>query len=1063
MSKVLGLDIGSNSVGWALVDTEQESIIGMGVRIFPEAVNEKNTEREQSKNVERRMKRQLRRQYERRRMRTDAVRGNLFRFGLLPTDTEEFRKVLMLDPYELRAKALTTKLKPYEIGRIVDHINSRRGFQSNRKAASEEETSGAIFDGTKDGTKPGINEMDNALNPMLRRYKDFQANKSTILSKLPPTTDGFRTIGEYLQSLDPHQVRRRSRFTLRDHYRIELELILEYQAKHSPDLLPREVIDKILKKVFHQRPLKSVRHLVGNCRFEPMKKRCHASHPEYQRFRMLQSVNALRVVSATRVQDDDKKLTGGERAALMTAIEQAGKPKHDKNGKLIIPKKLALDKPEALKSALGWPKKLPDAKANLEAIDLPSTIHQLYEVLGKSRVDALSQKELHDIWVILDFAADVDWAAEWAKKHLGLTDEKALQFAKIRMEDGYGSLSLKAVRKILPFLEKPDCMQYHEAVVHAGYKHHDEMLDIEVGNSMPALAPADARNPIVQRSFSEMRRVVNAIVKKWGNPDIIRVEMGREIKLPAFKRAKIAKDNKKNRTQNDADKQLLTQDFGVDDPRRHDVLKYRLWREQGEVCMYTGKRIDYNMLFNGSVDVDHILPYSRTLDDSRENKVVCFREINQKKSDLTPIEAIHHGIIDEISYKERVAALYRNHSITPGKQRKLLMTPEVFAERFSDDETTGFVARQLNDTRHTSRIALKYLKHVCGRVEASTGAHTAMLRRKWGLDGVLPELASRGRAWVAPITEPGRKDRDDHRHHAVDALAIALTSKPIIQKISTLNARTENLNQDLRDDKIKLPDAPIAGLFKLAVDAVDNIIVSHRKSKPGRGALHQETLYGIARGRDGNQARNERQLPLYVVRKPLSPMLSCGDVQNIVDPVIRKLVEERLRSKGVNVDADKYTIPQDAFIQPLWFTLGNGQRRQIKRVRITVPSTSMIQLRKDGVYVEPGGNDHMHIVRTPNEKKPLWEVRKIYDVATSQPMQLDYNIDGDHLKLRIGDLVDVPEKGVYKVQKMTGTGSGQMGMYHHADASGDVKHLLRPTPSSLQGAKLNVTVLGEVL
>lgn len=105
----------------------------------------------------------------------------------------------------------------------------------------------------------------------------------------------------------------------------------------------------------------------------------------------------------------------------------------------------------------------------------------------------------------------------------------------------------------------------------------------------------------------------------------------------------------------------------------------------------------------------------------------------------------------------------------------------------------------------------------------------------------------------------------------------------------------------------------------------------------------------------------------------------------------------------------------------------------------------------------------MHIVRTPNEKKPLWEVRKIYDVATSQPMQLDYNIDGDHLKLRIGDLVDVPEKGVYKVQKMTGTGSGQMGMYHHADASGDVKHLLRPTPSSLQGAKLNVTVLGEVL
>lgn len=1044
MSKVLGLDLGSNSVGWALIDTEAEHIIGMGVRIFPEAVNEKDTEREASKNVERRLKRQLRRQYERRRMRTNTVRNALYKSGLLPTDPDEFSRVLLLDPYELRARALNEKLDLFEIGRIVDHINSRRGFLSNRKASSEEEASGTIYKGTADG-KAGINDVASALHPELQLYKQYLASKDAVLASLPPLSDGFRTMGEYLASLDPHEQRRRNRFTLRDHYRIELDLILNLQSKHYPKVLTSDAVDWILSKVFYQRPLKSVRHLVGKCRFEPGKKRSHKSHPEYQRFRFLQQLNSLRIQSADRVEEDETKLDAHERAALIAAVEQASK-------------KIPFDKPSALKKVLGWPKSI-DAKASHESIEVLSTQRQLFDALGRRYVEGLSRDELHGIWNILQFAEDVEWAATWAMKNLKVNEEQARAFAKIKLEDGYGNVSLRAARKILPFLEQG--YMYHEAVGFAGYTFTDPNVQVDVTDQMPGLAPEDARNPTVQRSFAEMRKVVNAIVRKWGNPDVVRVEMGRSVKLPAKTRSELVKKNKSNRSQNEADRERLIKEFRVDSPRRSDILKLRLWEEQGYVCMYTGKQISKNMLFDGSADVDHILPYSRTLDDGRNNKVVCLREINLRKSDLTPIEAANRGIFAMVSFRERVNALFKNHKITVAKQHNLLMSEDVFAERFSSDEETGFVARQLNDTRFVSRLATKYLHNISPKVESCTGMLTAMLRRHWGLDGVLPELASLNRAWVSPITEGGRKDRDDHRHHAVDALTIALTTRSVVQKVATLNARSESSRDTYASGRLSLPDAPFAGLRKMAIDAVDAIIVSHRKTRRGRGALHAETLYGIARGRNGEQAHNEKGVPLYVTRKPISAGLSSGQIQNIVDPVVRGLVLDRLRERGVDVDADKFTVPKDAFMQPIYRTLGNGKRQHVKRVRVYIPSNAMTQLRSDGVYVEPDANDHIRIIRSPEYKKPLWEVVRLINVATNAPSSIEPSSKGEEMILRIGDLLEHETAGILKVQKLSM--DGRVWLYHHADAAGNVERLMSLTAFKLPTEKLTVSVIGDRL
>ncbi|MBI2794516.1 MAG: type II CRISPR RNA-guided endonuclease Cas9 [Ignavibacteria bacterium] len=1046
MSKVLGLDIGSNSVGWALVDLSASNIVGMGVRIFPESVESPNTEKEQSKNVTRRLKRQVRRQYERRRMRKDAVRRMLFHLNLLPTDPETFRDTLKQDPYELRMRALNERMELYEIGRIVDHLASRRGFQSNRKTSSDEESSGVIYEGAKDGSKPGINDIDESLNPELRLYSSFLKNRSELIQNLPALTDGYRTVGEYLYSLDPHVRRRRCRFTLRDHFKIELDIILGRQSKYYPDLLTDSVINQIRNTVFFQRPLKSARKLVGQCRFEPGKKRCHKSHPEFQRFRFLQQMNSLRIRSQGRIEEDDMMLTPSERVALELYVKQKG----------------ALDtsKPKNVKDALGWKDKT-IFQINAERVDGLSTYRSLTQALGADTIAAMNRNEIHELWNTLNYAADKDWIIdEWKPKGLTLSREQRQSLAKIKLEDGYGSLSLRAIRKILPFLEEG--MQYSEAATAAGYTFTDTLISVPITDIVPRLAPEDARNPIVQRSFAETRKVVNAIIRKWGNPDVIRIELGRELRVPAFERARMQKEMYKNRDRNEADRQRLREEYNIAHGSVTDVLKLRLWEEQQYECIYTGKPISKNMLFNGSTDIDHILPYSRTLDDGRENKVLCLREANASKGDRIPMEACDEGIFNRESFKQRVDNLISKHNISVSKQRKLLMTTDVFNERFTNDDETGFVARQLNDTRFAARLALKYLRNVSPSVQAVTGQMTAMLRRKWGLDGVLTELAAAGRAWVAPSNEPGRKDRSDHRHHAIDALTVALTDRSLVKRISDMNVRTGSAKDALLDGRLALPDAPLPGVRALALRVVDNIIVSHRIGRPGRGPLHEETFYGISRDRDGNQLYNERDVPLFVVRKPLSSLTS-NEITDIVDPVVKKVVFDRLAFMGVNTETEKFTVPKNAFAEPLYLPRRDGSRGHvIRRVRVYKASTGMHQLRRDGLFVETGGNDFIRIIRTPGSKKALWEVRTLLDTATNAKSKIESVGDGQELKLRIGELVRFTDGDIYKVQKVR-KDNGQVGLYHHADATGDVKHLRNPYPSGITGDKLRVDHIGFLI
>ncbi len=264
MSKILGLDLGSNSIGWALVDDKKKRIIDTGVRVFQEGVNRITGGSEESKNKVRRDARGARRRNARYKMRRDTLCNALGHLDMFPKDGHEIEAFFEIDPYVAREKGISEKISLLELGRAFYHINQRRGFSSNRKTASKEDST--IFKGTDD--KAGINEVKQKL-----------------------TEDNFKTVGEYLANLNPHEERRRNRYTLRSWYKEEFEKLWENQKQFYPELLTDKEKEYIQNVIFFQRPLRSQKRLVGYCTFEPKKRCTPKSSPVFQYFRILEQLN----------------------------------------------------------------------------------------------------------------------------------------------------------------------------------------------------------------------------------------------------------------------------------------------------------------------------------------------------------------------------------------------------------------------------------------------------------------------------------------------------------------------------------------------------------------------------------------------------------------------------------------------------------------------------------------------------------------------------------------------------------------------------------------------------
>ncbi|MBM3967968.1 MAG: type II CRISPR RNA-guided endonuclease Cas9, partial [Planctomycetes bacterium] len=428
-----------------------------------------------------------------------------------------------------------------------------------------------------------------------------------------------------------------------------------------------------------------------------------------------------------------------------------------------------------------------------------------------------------------------------AKTEWSLVDSQISALLSAPLPDGYGSLSLKAIEKLLPFLEQGmiySASNPEDSALHAaGYLRRDQLQrrlfdflpDPQRRKNTPI---GNIPNPVVKRTLSEVRKLVNAIIREYGKPDEIHVEMARDLQMGKLKRDEYSKTiRERERTKEQIAVKLVENNQR---PTRENILRYQLWVEQKYECLYTGRPISQSQLWGegGGVEVDHILPRSRTLDDSQSNKVLCFRDVNGEKNDRTPYEWLgssHPIRFDEIA--TRAMHLVKDGKMAFAKYRRIIQK-----ELLNDD----FVARQLVDTAYITKATAEYLRclfdaghHVLGL----KGRLTAELRWQWGLESILEELPD-SPAWIEKSTlRPGEKNRADHRHHAIDAIVIALTSRARLQELANYLKPRSNRGGELLD-------TPWDGFRDDVKKRIKSVWVSHKVERKVSGALHEETQYG---------------------------------------------------------------------------------------------------------------------------------------------------------------------------------------------------------------------------
>jgi CRISPR-associated endonuclease Csn1 len=467
----------------------------------------------------------------------------------------------------------------------------------------------------------------------------------------------------------------------------------------------------------------------------------------------------------------------------------------------------------------------------------------------------------------------------------------------------------------------------------------------------------ELRNPVVTRVLTETRKVINAVIREYGKPALIRVELARDLKKSKSQREAISRINWDNRKEREKAAAWFRESFKRE-PKPNDLLKYVLWEECNRVCPYTGKSISEIDLFgpHPTFDVEHIIPFSRSLDNSFLNKTLCHVEENrQVKHNKTPYEAYAHSdkwnaILDCVGrFKTSVArARTRKGKTATGnpKLAKFQMTTEEVKEQYED-----FDERHLNDTRYASRLATKYLKLLYGEeadkrkiVQVGRGEITKYLRDVWDFNKILNDGSV-------------EKKRDDHRHHAVDAVAIALTSPKTVKLLSDSAARAYLHN---RRNFAPVP-APWPSLYDQVDSQIKQLIVSHRVSRKVSGPLHEETFYGKRACCEEGKVRIRKQVK----------NLKSKEVDCIADPIVQARVKLRLTELG---ETDPTKAFQDEKNLP-FMQAKDGRVIPIRKVRLNLSrNTFQVGTGPRTRHVENKENHHIEIVEVEDKKgNKKWE------------------------------------------------------------------------------------------
>lgn len=1048
--KILGLDLGVGSVGWCLINADEEKnpieILGIGSRILSLTPDETSYfERGRGKTIcaERTARRTARKSYGRRKMRRNHLTSLLASLGMYNlSDSKNLSNLPPLQLWKLRADAATPgcRLTLAELGRVLLHLNKKRGYRHAKSDGSDSKQTQYVED---------VN----------RRFADIKSLGLTV---------GQYHYSKLKESLDNNSEANLTTYRVKDYvlprraYQDEFDSIMQVQASLHPDILIPDVISELRETIFYQRPLKSCKHLVGFCEFERKlfknkngktvdsgPKVAPRTSPISELTRIYEVVNNIRLINSknrgnkskfadqpslfddypiprtARLMQYEYELDDEERNKIvkflnthlrMTAsdlLKILGLKKTDgfvpdkAIGKGIKGNETLVKISEALS---GTPNIEELTRFNVELADSNMVDTDTGEVIQVVSPDLINEP-LYRLWHTLYSIFDRDELAGVLQDKFGITNPESIE--KLCSLDlvtpGFSNRSTKFMRKLLPHLMKG--FLYSEACSIVGVNHSDSLTteeneNRELLNQLLPLAKNSLRQPLVEKILNQMINVVNALIERYGEIDEVRVELARELKQSKDERIKVSQAISKREADNKNIASIIEK-YGLR-PSRNRIQKYRMWEETGHTCMYCGQPVGATeFLESNGVEVEHIIPRSMYFDDSFANKTCSCRICNQAKNNQTAFDFMKGRDEESFArYQERVDRMFAEGKISKRKHSYLLMS--------QSEVPTDFIDRDLRQSQYIAKKAREILRTAIRNVWASSGTVTDFFRHAWGYDQIIHNL-DLPRYEMANLVEEeeyehkgqihirrriiGWNKRMDHRHHAIDALTIALTRQGYIQRLNNLSGEHGNIFDEVVNSNSEFkrqhslltqwaesrPHFPV-GIVSHAVESISISFKSgkklttpaKRRVKIGgkrqivqtdllvpRGELHKETIYG--------KINLTEIVPLKA---------AFQNPQIIASRRMRELVINRIETFGGNVKMAFASTKKE----PLT-VLKNGKPVTVEKVRCFRP---------------------VFVVKKPLDSIRLKDLDSIIDKGIKEIIKIRYEECGNNEALFKKSLVDRP-------------------------------------------------------
>lgn len=945
----LGLDIGTTSVGWAVLNIDDNGdpnkIIDLGVRIFDAAENPKD---KSSLALHRREARSARRRNRRKKHRIDRIKGLLQTQNIMSrAEISDIysKRTSLPDIYEIRCNALDRVLTKEEFSRLMIHLAKRRGFKSNRKT-------------DKSGD-------DGKMLEAVSFNAEYMKEK------------GYRTVGEMLFKDHKYSERKHNvsgeydnTFT-RAQMEDELKLIFSRQQELGNEFVTGSFVEKYMDIYFSQRSFddgpgggspyggSQIARMWGNCTFEKNEKRAAKATYSFESFNLWQKINSI------RIEDENGKhsLTDDDRKKIFDLCHEKSNVTYESIRRLLND---SLGTDFFRFTTVSYSDSEGDvdkAEKNTKFNYLPAyhEMKKVFNSIEKGYVDSVSVSKRDYIGTLLsiyktddkiinalnDPKADTIVSAFVGDiKDISFTSEEIDCILKMKSFDKNSNLSLKVINKALPFLEAG--MTYDKAIESAGYDFRNQVGGVKK-KYLPKLPEDtyDITSPVVKRSVNQTIKVVNAIIKRYGSPAFVNIELARELGKSVEARNEIAKSNKENEANNVKWRKEI-EELGHKNPTGLDILKYRLWKEQNERCPYTNEPISIERLFEtGMYEVDHIVPYSISLDDRYLNKALVTTKANRDKGNRVPL--------DYVSDKEEFITLIKaNKSISRAKRNRLLTTS---TEAAKDSEmklhslvdtqfATSFIANYIrNNLLFDDTISEKTERDsIRKRVISVNGSVTSYMRRRWGIEKI-------------------RENGD--LHHAVDAVVVGCISDGIINRVTVYSQGKEQYDKkyvnmhfpapwDLFREEVlaRTSDSPREGIRNLnletytevEVEKIWPVFVSRMVKKKDDGQAHKETIRSLRTIMN----ENGKPMDVSVVKTDLKSLKldKNGEIQNYYNPGSDLLLYEMLKRKLVENggDGEKAFPKGEKFFKP---KADSTEGPEVKTVKTYEYMSSYVMLNRE--------------------------------------------------------------------------------------------------------------------